>query len=236
MMDGRAAFPPVTRRVAPARLLAASSGLLFLALAVAAMALPGSTRLSEFGEEGEVAPDVIAAEVRANEWVLGLQGLLLGAAGIAFLGLVHAMHHATRALPLWGMLAGVAAGTMWIAAGGVTHATVDLAGHFDHPDGVKTAIVVATALLSSPAAFLSMAAFVAAAGLAVLRSGALPRWFGRLSIVFAVLAGLGAVSFATYVSGAMVLIVLLPVWVLVASMVLLRGLWRGERAPAAAPG
>lgn len=72
------------------------------------------------------------------------------------------------------------------------------------------------------AAELVAVAYMGAAGLAILRSGLLPRWFGWASIVLAAILVVNPIGWAALYLG-------VPLWTLIA------GIWLYRHAPAQAP-
>jgi hypothetical protein len=74
-----------------------------------------------------------------------------------------------------------------------------------------------------PIIFVATAVFLFGYGLAISRMHALPRWFGWIAILLAVIAAVPPLSFIAFLG--------LPVWVLVVSVVVF---WR-EGTPAPAP-
>ena len=201
---------------------AALGGLGFVVLAIAGNALMGSTPALH-GEAAVVAEFYEGEPTRIS---IGMSLSLISLFFLAFfLGVLRRVLAAAEGPDGW--LTPVAwgggmAALALLAAGFALNAVGALRARADEPVSPEAAAVFydGSMALTGLAATLAMAVLLAATAAVSLRAGALPRWFGVLSAVLALLGVVTPVSF--------LLFLLFPLWVLVASVLLAR------RHPAAA--
>lgn len=165
--------------------VAAATGIAFIALLIASMALVGQVETAE-----NQPPQVVAERIADNETAVATGSflLLLAAASLAwFAGSVRAHLRRTEAAP--GRLSAVSFGGGAISAAilavtaGATFAATELADPaVTNPSGAATAFTIAGSLLFGPAT-VGIAVMVVAASLLAARHRALPRWLAPLGVV-----------------------------------------------------
>jgi hypothetical protein len=205
------------------------TGVLFVLFTVAGVLIGMSDSPSDFpGEVGEIVDyyEEDPGRIILGSWL----GLIGGFFLLWFGGSVRAYLRDVGQERLGTIAFG---GAVAAAAVGLLIDTANLAAAFraDEDDAIDPA--TATALYDfansaiGGALPIAIAAFVGATGIAVLRSGALPRWLGIVSLVIV----LGLLTF--FIAWMMTAVALL--WVLVVSVLLYRA-QTPTAAPAAAPG
>ena len=110
---------------------------------------------------------------------------------------------------------------MWILWGALLATAVGLAVHYEHPEGAKTAVVLALEMLDRPIGLVLPAVLLGATSVLTFRAGALPRWHGWASVVIAVLFVVGSAFGGIFGPPLGFPVVLFPLWVLVTSALLM---------------
>jgi hypothetical protein len=214
----------VPRLRAPAKeALRHAGGLLALALLAAAVA-----SLAALGVEDGSPAAAYGAALDARGHLAQLSGFLHALAGLSLASFAWTLAslppRAGRAFPAWGRFAGLAWAASFIAGGVVLFAAAEMAGHHEHPEGAKTALLLGHLLYANPIAALLGGALAVAVGHAA--SPAWPAWFPRLSLV------LGSATAAATLLGAvggigLVSLGPLALWTLAAALL---APWRAARS------
>jgi len=205
--------------------LAPMTGVVFFLLLLAAV-LVGSNSLS-----AKSSPAKVLAYYQAHKDKTGLSGILTVLSvvvGVIFYGMLRdylRRHEASRgwtATAFGGVLLFAASGAM---SAGAQFALADAPRHLT-PAAAQMLDLLNTDV-SNGLAYAGIAVLFVAYGLAVLRSGLLPRWLGWVSFPLALAAVIPWVGFFAFVGAG--------VWTLIVSIVMWRRLGGSEIAAVTAP-
>ena len=211
--------------------LEAATGVMFVLLVIAGLAVAGTAGLDA------KAPAVrFAVDIQENRRALGAAAFLSGLAGVVllwFVGILRGALHAAEGEP--GRLSAVAFASgalfsfMWVLWAMLVASAIGLSGHYEHPQGAKTAVVLAFEMIDRPIALLLPAVLLGASSLVTLRGGSLPRWHGwasgAVAALFVVGSGLGGV-FGPPLGFP---VVFFPLWVLATSVLLISKVGKSAR-------
>ena len=203
--------------------LEAATGVVFVLLVIAGLAVAGTA-----GLDAKAPAALFAADIQENCRALGAAAFLMGLGGVFLLWFVGSFRSVLRRaegepgrLSEVAFASGALLSFMWILWGMLVASAIGLSVHYEHPQGAKTAIVLAFEMIDRPIALLLPAVLLGASSLVTLRGGALPRWHGwasgALAALFVVGSGLGGV-FGPPLGFP---VVFFPLWVLATSVLLI---------------
>jgi hypothetical protein len=168
----------------------------------------------------------LAANIADDDWTTYVGQFLWGVASLCLLAFFTGVGARLRAVadPLgqYVLAAGVAVVAVtslvvWADGGGALQ--TDKMGHALEPGAAEALSSMAYGFFS--AATVLLAGVYIATGIAALRSGTLPTWFGWLSLLFGVIA-------LVPVAGSLMLFLGLPIWTVIVSLLLMREVRPGE--------
>ena len=203
--------------------LEAATGVVFVLLVIGGLAIAGAV-----GLDAKAPAALFADDIAENRRALGAAAFLIGLAGVFLLWFVGILRSALQSgerepgrLSAVVMASGALFSFMWILWGMLVASSIGLSVHYDHPQGAKTAIVLAFEMIDRPIALLLPAVLLGTSSLVTLRGGALPRWHGwasgALAALFVVGSGLGGV-FGPPLGFP---VVFFPIWVVATSVLLI---------------
>jgi hypothetical protein len=207
--------------------LGAASGIMAVLLMVV-LTIVGAPAFEEVFDFQSSAQQ-FGASIDKYRQTLGLVNFLVGLIGLFLLGFTGSLKTTLkRAEGEPGLLstaaytAGALWAFVWILYAALVSSAMELPGFYQNPEGAKTIFPVAFHMLFSPVILLLPATLLGATAIVILRTQGLPRWLGWVSGLFALLnilaAGLGLIFGAP----AILLTILFPLWIVAASIVLIR--------------